>query len=173
MWISYRTLIAVWYCPVVMGKKTTGMGKKTHRNSMWISYRTLIAVWCCPVVMGKKNHRNGQKKPQEQYVDFLWHINCCVVLSCGNGQKNPQEWAKNHRNGQKTHRNIMWYFLWYINCCVVLSCGNGEKTQEYAVVFPMDSMWYFLWFRCVVFPQNTTRYFRQGRFLEWNKIYKK
>ena len=21
MWISYRTLIAVWYCPVVMGKK--------------------------------------------------------------------------------------------------------------------------------------------------------
>ena len=32
MWISYRTLIAVWYCPVVMGKKTTGMGKKNHRN---------------------------------------------------------------------------------------------------------------------------------------------
>ena len=28
MWISYRTLIAVWYCPVVMGKKTTGIGKK-------------------------------------------------------------------------------------------------------------------------------------------------
>jgi len=107
---------------------------------MWISYGTLIAVWYCPVVMGKKT---------------------------------PQEWANNHRNGQKTHRNIMWYFLWYINCCVVLSCGNGEKTQEYAVVFPMDSMWYFLWFRCVVFPQNTTRYFRQGRFLEWNKIYKK
>ena len=84
MWISYHTLIAVWYCLVVMGKKTTGMGKKkTHRNSMWISYGTLIAVWYCPVVMGK-------------------------------------------------------------------------KTQEYAVVFPMDSMWYFLWFRCVVFPQNTT-----------------
>ena len=56
-------------CCVVLsginGQKTTGMGKKTHRNSMWISYGTLIAVWYCPVVMGKKPHRNGQKTPQE------------------------------------------------------------------------------------------------------------
>ena len=108
---------------------------------MWISYGTLIAVWYCPVVMGKKTHRNGQK---------------------------------NHRNGQKKTTGILCGIsygtliaVWY--CPVVM----GKKTQEYAVVFPMDSMWYFLWFRCVVFPQNTTRYFRQGRFLEWNKIYKK
>ena len=77
MWLSYRTLIAVWYCPVVMGKKTTGMGKKTHRNSMWISYGTLIAVWYCPVVMGKKKPtgmgkkpQEWAKKPQEYYVVF-------------------------------------------------------------------------------------------------------
>ena len=95
MWLSYRTLIAVWYCPVVMGKKTIGMGKKNHRNSMWISYGTLIAVWYCPVVMGKKNpqewannHRNGQKTHRNIMWYFLWYINCCVVLSCGNGDNN-------------------------------------------------------------------------------------
>ncbi len=61
MWISYGTLIAVWYCPVVMGKKphrngqiTTGMGKKPTGILCGISYGTLIAVWYCPVVMGKK-----------------------------------------------------------------------------------------------------------------------
>ena len=51
--ISYGTLIAVWYCLAVMGKKPQEWAKK-HRNCMWMSYRTLIAVWYCPVVMGKK-----------------------------------------------------------------------------------------------------------------------
>ena len=67
--ISYGTLIAVWYCPVVMGKKTTGMGKKpqewakNHRNSLWISYGTLIAVWYCPMVInGQKTTGMGKKK---------------------------------------------------------------------------------------------------------------
>ena len=78
-----------------MGKKTTGMGKKTHRNSMWISYGTLIAVWFCPVVMGKtnpqewaKNHRNGQKNHRNSlWISYgtliaVWY--CPMVI---NGQK--------------------------------------------------------------------------------------
>jgi len=55
-------VIAVWYCPVVMGKKTTGTcknttgtGKKKNTGILCgISYGTLIAVWYCLAVMGKK-----------------------------------------------------------------------------------------------------------------------
>ena len=101
---------------------------------MWISYGTLIVVWYCPVVMGKKN-------PQEQYVDFLWHINCCVVLSCGNEQNTPQEWAKKTQEWAKNHRNSMWISyrtliaVWY--CPVVMgkkTTGIGKKTHR-------NSMW--------------------------------
>ena len=78
MWISYRTLIDVWYCSVVMGKKNhrneqtknkkknTGTGKKTTGILCGISYGTLIAVWYCPVVMGKKTTGMGKKKPHEK-----------------------------------------------------------------------------------------------------------
>jgi len=61
-------VIAVWYCPVVMGKKTTGTCKNTTGT-------------------GKKTPQEWAKKHRNIMWYFLWYINCCVVLSCGNGQK--------------------------------------------------------------------------------------
>ena len=77
--------------------------------------------------------------------------NCCVVLSCGNGQKNHRNVQKYHRNGQKKHRNgqkntgilcgISYGTLiavWY--CPVVMgkkTTGMGKKTTGIVCGFPI------------------------------------
>ena len=112
VWYSC-VVIAVWYCPVVMGKKTTGLFCGIFLWYFPVVFSCGIFLWYFPVVF-------SMVFPVVQLCGITTGIpHNIFVRSCGNGQKN--------------HRIILWYFP------VVFSCGIFLRyfPVVFSMVFPV------------------------------------